>query len=64
MATPCKTEVQNLQTVYMKLISCQLSHYIIILYSILLCYSTRLHIYSEPKNIFSVSKKSQYNIDK
>ena len=64
MDTPCKTKVQNLQTVYMKLTSCQLQHHTTTLYSILLCYSTKLHIYSEPKNIFSVSKKSQYNIDK
>jgi len=27
MAMPCKTEVQNLQRVYMKPISCQLSHH-------------------------------------
>jgi len=56
MATPCNTEVQNLQTVHINLISCPLSHHTTTLYPILLCYSTRLHISSELKNIFSVSK--------
>lgn len=54
-ATSHKTEVQNLQSVNM-LFSCHLSQYIT-LYSILLCYPTRMHIYSGPKMIPLVYQK-------